>query len=75
MPPERASRRGITGSWGSVADALDRVGIDRPSGFTHEVVFRRRPACQEHSIVREGDFFRVFCGGALPDVWNVDPAV
>ncbi|MET9652151.1 hypothetical protein ABZZ44_18050 [Streptomyces sp. NPDC006460] len=28
-------------SWPAVAEALDRIGIDRPSGFTHEVIFRR----------------------------------
>lgn len=28
-------------SWSTVAEALDRIGIARPSGFTHEVVFRR----------------------------------
>jgi hypothetical protein len=31
-------------SWPSVADALDRVGLVHPSGYTHEVVFRRCPS-------------------------------
>ncbi|MEU4133932.1 hypothetical protein [Streptomyces wuyuanensis] len=60
-------------SWSAVARALDRVGLGRPSGFTHEVVFRRCPDCQEHNIVREDDFVCVFCGSDLPETWNVDP--
>ncbi|MEW2623267.1 hypothetical protein [Streptomyces sp. NPDC048106] len=60
-------------SWAEVARALDAVELRRPSGFTREVVFRRCPDCQEHNIVREGDFVCVFCGGDLPAGWNVDP--
>ncbi|MGW5280019.1 hypothetical protein ACWERI_11225 [Streptomyces collinus] len=62
------------GSWAAVAQALDRAGLSRPPGFTHEVVFRRCPGCQQHNIVREGDFFCVFCGSDLPETWNVDPS-
>ncbi|MGW6981770.1 hypothetical protein ACWGE1_20380 [Streptomyces sp. NPDC054932] len=62
------------GSWPAVAAALDAAGIGHPSGFTHEVVFRRCPACSRLNIVREGDFFCVFCDGALPREWNVDPS-
>ncbi|MFF5715217.1 hypothetical protein [Streptomyces sp. NPDC012756] len=62
-------------SWPEVARALADVGLGRPSGFTHEVVFRRCPDCQEHDIVREDDFVRVFCGSDLPEAWNVEPAV
>ncbi|WP_406518186.1 hypothetical protein [Streptomyces sp. NBC_00826] len=58
-------------SWLSVAEALDRVGIHRPSGFTHEVVFRRCRSCRELNIVREKDFVCVFCGEDLPRGWNV----
>ncbi|MEV6594551.1 hypothetical protein [Streptomyces acidicola] len=61
--------------WPAVAQALDRAGLGRPAGFTHEVVFRRCPGCQEHNIVREEDFVCVFCGNDLPEVWNVDPAI
>ncbi|MBL1101014.1 hypothetical protein [Streptomyces coffeae] len=61
-------------SWSAVAQALHRAALGHPSGFTHEVVFRRCPSCQEHNIVREDDFVCVFCGGDLPEVWNVDPA-
>ncbi|WP_151775685.1 hypothetical protein [Streptomyces abyssomicinicus] len=59
-------------SWAEVARALDSVGLRRPSGFTHEVVFRRCPDCQEHNIVREDHFVCVFCGSDLPAAWNVD---
>jgi len=62
-------------SWAEVARALDVVGLWRPSGFTHEVVFRRCPGCQEHNLVREDDFVCVFCGSDLPAAWNVDPTV
>ncbi|MFC7328486.1 hypothetical protein [Marinactinospora rubrisoli] len=60
-------------SWPAVAAALDRAGIGRPAGFTHVVVFRRCAECQERAIVHDGDFVCVFCGGALPVAWNVDP--
>ncbi|WP_405386289.1 hypothetical protein OG596_01650 [Streptomyces sp. NBC_01102] len=60
-------------SWSAVARALDGVELGHPPGFTHEVVFRRCPGCQEHNIVREDDFVCVFCGGDLPAAWNVDP--
>ncbi|MFD5088030.1 hypothetical protein ACFWOG_36070 [Kitasatospora sp. NPDC058406] len=62
-------------SWLAVAHALDDVELGRPSGFTHQVVFRRCPNCQEHNIVREDDFVCVFCGSDLPETWNVDPTV
>ncbi|MFD7446072.1 hypothetical protein [Streptomyces sp. NPDC059909] len=61
-------------SWPAVAQALDCAGLERPSSFTHEVVFRRCPGCQELSIVREDDFVCVFCGSDLPEAWNVDLA-
>ncbi|MFF3838231.1 hypothetical protein [Streptomyces sp. NPDC001930] len=59
-------------SWAEVARALDAVGLRRPSRFTHEVIFRRCPNCQEHNIVREDDFVCVFCTSDLPAAWNVD---
>ncbi|WP_405532324.1 hypothetical protein OG592_32980 [Streptomyces avidinii] len=62
-------------SWPAVVDALDAAGIGRrPGGFTHAVVFRRCPACGQLNIVRDGDFVCVFCDGALPPDWNVDPS-
>jgi hypothetical protein len=61
-------------SWQSVAEALKRAGIERPTAFTHEVEFRHCPDCQELSIVRENYFVCVFCGSELPLGWNVDLA-
>ncbi|MCX5400181.1 hypothetical protein [Streptomyces sp. NBC_00102] len=61
-------------SWPAVARALDRAELARSDGFTHEVIFRRCPGCQEHNIVRESHFVCVFCDGELPMVWNVDPS-
>ncbi|MFF7469404.1 hypothetical protein [Streptomyces sp. NPDC008092] len=58
-------------SWPAVARALDRIPLGRPTAFTHEIVFRRCPACAEHNIVREADFVCVFCGGELPQAWNI----
>ncbi|WP_446038437.1 hypothetical protein [Streptomyces sp. SID1121] len=64
-------------SWPSVAAALEGAGLEHPPGFTHEVVFRRclgggaDPQCREVNMVKEGDFFCVFCGGELPAEWNV----
>ncbi|MFF1511544.1 hypothetical protein [Streptomyces sp. NPDC058326] len=58
-------------SWPAVAEALDGIGIRRPSGFTHGVVFRRCHSCREPNIVRENDFVCVFCGKDLPQEWNV----
>ena len=59
-------------SWPSVADALDSARIARPSGFTHEILFRRCVVCHQLNIVREGDFVCVFCEAELPLEWNVD---
>ncbi|MEV6757644.1 hypothetical protein [Streptomyces sp. NPDC051214] len=58
-------------SWQAVDRALDRTGLGHPGRFTHEVVFRRCPGCQEHNIVGEDDFVCVFCGSDLPEAWNV----
>lgn len=59
-------------SWPSLADALDRVGLDHPAGFTHAVVFRRCPSCQQLTIVKEDYFVCAFCDEPLPRAWNVD---
>jgi RNA polymerase subunit RPABC4/transcription elongation factor Spt4 len=37
------------------------------------VVFRRCEECGERAIVREDDFLCVFCGGNLPEQWNLAP--
>ncbi|MFF4257038.1 hypothetical protein ACFY1L_38240 [Streptomyces sp. NPDC001663] len=62
------------GSWPAVSEALDRAGVHHPSGFTHEVVFRRCPSCGQLNIVRESDWFCACCDEVLPREWNVDDA-
>jgi hypothetical protein len=57
-------------SWNAVAAALDAIGLDRPAGFTHEVVFRRCPGCAELNVVKENFFVCAFCEGELPPEWN-----
>ncbi|MET8601961.1 hypothetical protein ABZV92_00235 [Streptomyces rubiginosohelvolus] len=59
-------------SWPAVAHALDAIELGRPPHFTHQVVFRRCPGCQECTFVREDDFVCVFCGSDLPKAWNID---
>ncbi|MCP9211388.1 hypothetical protein [Streptomyces cucumeris] len=60
------------GSWAAVGKALDRAGIASPSGFSHEVIFRGCPGCQQLNIVRDEHFVCVFCDTTLPLEWNVD---
>ncbi len=60
------------GCWNAVAAALDGVGLARPAGFTHEVVFRRCSKCAELNAVKEGFFVCAFCESDLPAKWNVD---
>jgi hypothetical protein len=57
-------------SWPSVATALDRAGIPHPDGFTHEVVFRRCPACGERNVVKDDWLVCGLCGADLPRLWN-----
>lgn len=59
-------------SWEAVAIALDRVRMPRPPGFTHAVVFRRCPVCDERNIVREDDYVCALCDAGLPRAWNFD---
>ncbi|MEU3300504.1 hypothetical protein ABZ729_11865 [Streptomyces sp. NPDC006678] len=58
-------------SWAAVADALDRAGLTRPEGFTHEVAFRRCTGCEQVNVVRDEHFVCVFCDADLPRRWNV----
>lgn len=57
-------------SWPAVAEALDRAGLDRPPGFTSEVIFRRCLACQARNIVHDAQFLCAICDAALPADWN-----
>ncbi|MBL7259682.1 hypothetical protein [Paractinoplanes lichenicola] len=60
--------------WPAVAESLDRLGMEHPDGFTHELTFRSCPDCGERNIVRDGDFTCALCDGELPMVWNFNPA-
>lgn len=62
-----------TSCWPAVARALEAAGINPPSGFSLEVVFRRCPRCGERNLVKEGWFVCVFCDADLPAGWNVAP--
>lgn len=57
--------------WPAVASALDRLGVERPAGFTTEILFRRCAVCGEVAIVRDGDLVCVFCDAELPAEWNL----
>ncbi|GIH19931.1 hypothetical protein [Rugosimonospora africana] len=57
--------------WPAVAEALDRVGLPHPGGFTDRITFRRCPTCGERNIVRDDDFTCALCGSALPARWNL----
>ncbi|MCH8924343.1 MAG: hypothetical protein IIA67_14485 [Planctomycetes bacterium] len=62
-------------SWQSVADALDRIPVDRPDDFTLCIVFRLCPKCNERNIVKDGWFVCDLCGADLPAEWNFPAAV
>lgn len=57
-------------SWGAVADALDRIGIPHPGGFTAEFTFRRCPGCGERNLVKDGVLECLICVSELPREWN-----
>jgi hypothetical protein len=52
-------------SWPAVSDALDRAGLEHPGHFTHPVLFRRCPKCQERNLVKDGYFVCAICGADL----------
>jgi len=53
-------------SWRAVAAALDQIGLDRPGGFTTELVFRFCTTCGERNIVKDSWFVCDLCGADLP---------
>jgi hypothetical protein len=59
-------------SWAAVRDALDRVGIDAPDGFTTEFNFRRCSRCRSINVVKDGDYECAVCCQPLPLQWNMD---
>lgn len=56
--------------WSAVELALRRAGLEAPSRFTAEIVFRRCPSCGERNLVKEQWFACVFCDSDLPREWN-----
>ncbi|MBU2666152.1 hypothetical protein KOI35_21875 [Actinoplanes bogorensis] len=59
--------------WPAVAEALDRLDVPHPGGFTDQVVFRLCPACGERNLVRDHDFTCALCDTDLPAHWNFAP--
>ncbi len=59
-------------SWPQVALALDRIPLDHPRKFTHEIVFRRCPSCDQINIVKDGWLVCLACGKELPKQWNLE---
>lgn len=57
-------------SWPAVAEALDRIGVAHPGGFTTEIVFRRCERCRERNAVKDSWFVCAVCGAELPAKWN-----
>jgi hypothetical protein len=57
-------------SWMTVANALDRIGIQHPQRFTTEVVFRLCPSCGERNIVKDNWYYCTICDAVLPVGWN-----
>jgi len=58
-------------SWTHVGEALRRIGVEDPGGFTTEFIFRRCPACRELNLVKDAWFVCALCEADLPPTWNV----
>ena len=58
-------------SWSATAHALARAGLAAPNGFSHQIIFRRCPRCNEINLVKESWFVCVFCDSDLPNDWNI----
>lgn len=58
-------------SWLQVALALDRIPLQHPGKFTHEIVFRRCTSCDQINIVKDGWLVCLACGKELPTHWNL----
>ncbi len=52
-------------SWPAVAQALDKLGLSHPNGFSYEFVFRRCQRCQTINIIKEDWFVCAVCGCEL----------
>ncbi len=58
------------GSWGAVREALERLGLVHPGGFTTEVIFRLCEACGQRNAVKDGWYRCQVCGAELSRRWN-----
>jgi hypothetical protein len=59
--------------WSVVAEALDRIGLPRPSAFTSAFEFRRCERCDATNLVKEEVFECAVCQAELSRAWNFDP--
>lgn len=57
-------------SWMTVANALDRIGVQHPQRFTTEILFRLCPNCRERNIVKDNWYYCTICDADLPLDWN-----
>jgi hypothetical protein len=56
----------------AIARALAEAGLDPPSSFTHEFVFRRCRSCHDITVVKGAIFECPSCESDLPAEWNCD---
>lgn len=59
-------------SWPAIAQALDYASIERPTGFSNTIIFRKCLNCKENNLVKDNWFVCVFCDADLPLEWNFD---
>lgn len=55
-----------------IAAALERIGLEPPSGLAHAFAFRRCPGCHSIVVVKEDAFECAGCGSELPQAWNLE---
>ena len=58
-------------SWPAVEESLSFTGIEIPSQFEPEFVFRRCTECGDLAIVKEDFFVCLVCNADLPHQYNV----
>jgi hypothetical protein len=54
-----------------VALALERAGLEGPSGYEPALVYRRCPSCSRLNIVKNGVLECCVCDADLPVEWNL----
>ena len=58
-------------SWPAVEQSLSTTGIEFPSQFEPEFVFRKCAECGDLAIVKESFFVCLICNADLPQKYNV----